>query len=198
MNHKNFAQQIIALKKADLALRDKLIQSGHLNEGYDPDMQTLHNRHAEQLEIIIDTIGYPTIGKVGIEANEATWLIIQHAIGRPIFMKKCLKLLEIAVKEQQADPKNLAYLADRIAIFEGKTQHYGTQFDWDEKGQLCPNQFDNLALVNQRRKSIGLNTLEEQTEILRKKVQEEKQMPPKNYEKRMQDIAEWKKSAGWI
>lgn len=89
-------------------------------------------------------------------------------------------------------------MADRIAIFEGKTQHYGTQFDWDEKGQLCPNQFDNLALVNQRRKSIGLNTLEEQTEILRKKVQEEKQIPPKNYEKRMQDIAEWKKSAGWI
>lgn len=198
MNHKNFAQQIIALKNADLALRDKLIQSGKLSEGYDPDMQALHNRHAEQLEIIIDAIGYPTIGKVGIEANEATRLIIQHAVARPIFMKKCLKLLEIAVNEQQADPKNLAYLADRIAVFEGRPQLYGTQFDWDENGQLSPNQFDNLTLVNQRRKSIGLTTLEEQTEIIRRQVQEEKQNPPKNYERRLKEIAEWKKSVGWI
>ena len=46
-----------------------------------------------------------------------------------------MKLLEVAVSENKADPKNLAYLTDRVALFEGKPQLYGTQFDWDENGE---------------------------------------------------------------
>jgi hypothetical protein len=112
-------------------------------------------------------------------------------------MKKCVELLEIAVSENEADPKNLAYLTDRIAAFEEKPQLYGTQFDWDENGELSPNLFDDLSKVNERRKSIGLNTLEEQTEVLRNQAIEENQTPPKDFEKRKQEIEQWKKSVGW-
>lgn len=56
------ALEIIALKNADLALRDR--------------------------------IGYPTEDRVGKEAATAAWLVIQHAIEQPDFMKKCRKLLE--------------------------------------------------------------------------------------------------------
>jgi len=161
-------------------------------------MKELHNRNAKILNDIIDTIGYPAIDKVGKEASEAAWLVIQHAIGQPNFMRKCVELLENAVSENKADPVNLAYLTDRIAVSEGKPQLYGTQFDWDENGELSAQPFDDLAKVNQRRKSIGLNTLEEQTVIMRRQVKNENQSPPTNFEKRKREIAKWRKAVGWI
>jgi hypothetical protein len=197
MDYKSIAENIIDLKNADLALREKLIQSGQLSNGYNEEMKELHNGNAKILSEIIDTIGYPTLDKVGKEANEATWLIIQHSIGQPEFLKKCVKLLEKAVSENKADPKSLAYLTDRIAVFEGKEQLYGTQFDWDEHGDLSPNPFDDINKVNKRRKSIGLNTIEEQTEIIRRQAKNEKQSPPTEFENRKQEIEEWKRNVGW-
>jgi hypothetical protein len=197
MDFKNIAEKIIELKNADLTLRDKLVQSGQLSEGYNEEMKELHNRNAKILSDIIDTIGYPTIDKVGQEANEAAWLVIQHSIGQPEFMKKCAKLLEKAVSENKANPKSLAYLTDRIAVLEGKPQLYGTQFDWDKNGNLSPNLFDDLNKVNKRRKSIGLNTLEEQTEIIRRQAKNENQSPPTDIENRKQEIEEWKRNVGW-
>jgi len=186
------------LKNADLELRDRLIQNGQLGKGYNQEMAKLHNRNAEILNKIIDTIGYPIIDEVGKEANDAAWLVIQHSIGQPNFMKKCVKLLENAVSKDKANPRNLAYLTDRIAVFEAKSQLYGTQFDWDENGELSPKPFDNLTKVNQRRKSIGLNTLEEQTEIIRRQAKNENQSPPTDFEKRRQEIEKWQKEVGWI
>ncbi len=198
MDYKHAADKIIELKNADLQLRDKLIQSGQLGKGYNEDMEKLHNRNANTLNGIIDTIGYPTIDIVGEEASEAAWLIIQHSIGQPGFMKKCAKLLENAVNENKTNPKNLAYLTDRIAVYEGKPQRYGTSFDWDENGELSPNPFDDLTKVNQRRKSIGLNSMEEQIQIMRKQVERENQLPPKDIEERNQKYNEWRKTVGWI
>lgn len=198
MEHKNFAEKIITLKNADLELRDKLIQNGKIWEGYNKEMEQLHNRNAKILNDIIDTIGYPTIDKVGAAASEAAWLVIQHSIGQPDFMKKAVQLLENAVKENKADPKNLASLADRIAVLEGKLQLYGTQFDWDKNGELSANPFDNLAKVNERRKLIGLNTLEEQTIIIRRQAKKEHQSAPADFEKRKREIDQWRKVVGWI
>lgn len=198
MDYKGFAKRIIELKDADLALRDRLVQNGQLSEGYNKEMEKLHNRNAELLNEIIDQIGYPTIDKVGKEANEATWLIIQHSIGQPNFMKRCLKLLETSVAQNKANPKNLAYLSDRIAVFEGKPQLYGTQFDWDQNGKLSSNLCDNITKVNQRRKLIGLNTIEEQTKYIRRQAKNENQSPPIDYNLRKQEFDKWRKSVGWI
>lgn len=197
MDYKSIAEKIIELRNADLELRDKLVQKGELGEGYNEEMEALHNRNAEVLNEIIDAIGYPTIGKVGEEASDAAWLVIQHAIGKPFFMKKCLKLLENAISENKVNPKNLAYLTDRIASFEGSPQQYGTQFDWDENGELSPKIFDDLSKVNERRKSVGLNTLEEQTEIIRRQAENENQSPPIDFEKRKEGFEKWKKKVGW-
>jgi hypothetical protein len=197
MDYKSIAEKIIELKNSDLTLRDKLVQNGQLSEGYNEEMKELHNKNAKILNDIIDTIGYPTIDKVGKEANEAAWLVIQHSIEQPEFMKKCAALLKNAVNENKADPKSLAYLTDRIAVFEDKLQLYGTQFDWDENGNLSPNFFDDLTKVNERRKSIGLNTLEEQIEIMRRVAKNENQLPSKDFEKRKQEIEQWKKNVGW-
>lgn len=198
MNYKSIAEKIIHLKEADLEFRNQLIQKGELGEGYNESMEQLHNNNANLLNDMINIIGYPSIDKVGKEASEAAWLIIQHSIGQPDFMKKCAELLKNTVDENKADPKNLAYLSDRIAVFEGKPQLYGTQFDWNENGKLVPNTFDDLIKVNQRRNAIGLNSLEEQTILIQQQVKEENQKPPKNFDKRKNDMDTWKRKVGWI
>ncbi len=198
MQYEHIADQIIKLMEADLQLRDQLIQKNELNDGYNAEMEFLHNTNARHLNVIIDEIGYPTITKVGKPASEAAWLIIQHAISLPRFMKKCAIMLEKAVEEQQADAKNLAYLLDRIAVFEGKPQLYGTSFDWDKSGELSPNAYDDIILVNERRRAIGLNTLEAQTVLIRHRAREENESTPPDYKKRQKAYDAWRKKVGWI
>lgn len=198
MDYSKIAEEIIELQRADLELRDKLVQNGQLFDGYNREMEALHNKNAEILGNIIDEIGYPSVEKVGKDANEAAWLVIQHSIGQPEFMKKCAVLLEKAVAENQANPKQLAYLTDRIAVFEGRPQLYGTQFDWDERGEMNARLVDDFEKVNERRKTIGLNSLEEQTEIIRKQVIAENQKPPANLPERIKQADEWRKKIGWI
>ncbi|MEM1319404.1 MAG: DUF6624 domain-containing protein [Bacteroidota bacterium] len=198
MNATIIAKRIIQLKKADLALRDRLIKEGLLFEGYHEEMEALHNRNAQLLEEMMEEMGYPSIDKVGREASEAAWLVIQHAIGQPRFVRKCLTLLESAVEEGKANPQHLAYLTDRIAVFEGQPQLYGTQFDWDDRGELSPYPFDDLSEVNRRRRALGLNTLEEQTVVIRKRAIAEKESPPANMEERRKKFEAWRKSVGWI
>ncbi len=198
MNYNDIATSIIALKDADLKLRNQLMQAGQLNEGYNEEMAQLHHHNAEALNEIIDNIGYPTSNKVGKEASEAAWLVIQHAIGQPTFMRKCVGLLEEAVGAGLANPKSLAYLTDRIAVFEGKPQRYGTQFDWDENGVLSPKAYDDLNEVNRRRKAVGLNTLAEQTAIIRRQAREENHLPPADLAERRREYEEWRRKVGWI
>jgi len=198
MNYQSIAEEIIALKNADLELREKLIKNGKLFDGYNKEMEALHIKNADILNEIIEKIGYPTIEKVGREANDAAWLVIQHSISRPEFMKKCAVLLEKAVKEKQVDAKQFAYLSDRIAVFEDRPQLYGTQFDWDENGEMSPKPFDELEKVNDRRKTIGLNSLPEQIEIIRKQIITENQKTPANLKERNKQADEWRKNVGWI
>lgn len=198
MLHPKIAQQIIELKKEDLRMRDKLIQLGQLGKGYHPEMKAIHDKNAEILSGIMEKIGYPTQDKVGEAASQAAWLIIQHAIGQPAFMKNSSRLLEIAVEEGQADPINLAYLSDRIAVFEQQLQQYGTQFDWDEEGKLSPEPYDDRQKVDERRKALGLNSLEEQMELMRKRAKEENEVAPIDFEKRRNEKLAWLREMGWI
>lgn len=198
MDYKSIAEKIIELKNADLELREKLIQNGQLFDGYNREMEALHIKNAETLDKIIEKIGYPTIEKVGEEANEAAWLVIQHSIGKPEFMKKCAAFLEKAVAENQANPKQFAYLSDRIAVFEDRPQLYGTQFDWDENDEMNPKLFDDLEKVNERRKSVGLNSLQEQISIIRKQILQENQKTPADLKERNKQADEWRRKVGWI
>jgi hypothetical protein len=198
VTHPTISEQLIKIKQADLQLREKLNVEGRLSSGYNPEMRAVHEANADILGLIIDEISYPTIDKVGEDGSDAAWLIIQHAISRPNFMKKCLLLLETAVIERQAKPIHLAYLSDRIASFQELPQLYGTQFDWDENGIMKPKPYDDVNKVNERRSEIGLNSLEEQIEIIREQSSQENESPPDDYLQRKKAYDKWRKEVGWI
>lgn len=162
------AEELVRRREHDFSVRERLLEAGRLNDGYDPEMEAVHLGNAAWLEAVVEKYGYPTIGRVGADASNAAWLIIQHAISRPAFLRRMLAVLR-SLPEHEADPKNAAYLEDRIRMYEGKPQRYGTQFDRDDDGLLSPVPCDDPALVDRCRAALGLPPLAEVTAEMRKR-----------------------------
>ncbi len=198
MQYPELAEQILEMQKRDDAFREKLIQNKTLSDGYHPKMECIHSENAESLQHIIDKIGFPTIEKVGNLAYKASWLIIQHAISKPKFMKNALTLAQKIPQKDFYTQQRIAFLTDRILVYEEKPQRYGTQFDWDENGTLNPAPFDELNAVNERRKKLGMNSLESQTEFIQTRTQKENQSPPKDLKAYKNAQKQWKQKVGWI
>jgi len=53
---------------------------------------------------------------VGKKASQGAWLIAQHADHDLKFQKKCLKLLAEKLKIKKVEPRNFAYLTDRVLV----------------------------------------------------------------------------------
>lgn len=198
MIYEDIAQQLLQLAAEDLQLRQELIERGELFDAYHPEMEAMHNRNAEALDEIIEKIGFPTIDKVGSEASAAAWLIVQHAIGQPAIMRKCLSLLEDATQQAKVNPVHVAYLYDRIAVFENRLQLYGTAFDWDEAGNMSPMPYDDIDKVNARRAQLGMSSLEDQTTKMREEAIRNKEHAPEDYEQRRIAYLAWRRKVGWI
>lgn len=109
------------------------------------------------LKEILAACGWPQ----GEQASHHAWLLAQHADKDPAFQKTAKDLLEAAVKKGAAAPRDLAYLADRIAVAEGRLQEYGTQFTMPDRCTLTILPVDSRDQVNRRRRAVGLQSIEE-------------------------------------
>jgi len=180
MNH-NLADELVAMMTEDQRLLQQLFDSGELpSESYHPRMKALHKQNASRLKEIIDAHGWPGISLVGEAGAKAAWLVVQHSVSDPEFMTECVSLLEDAVERRDILGWQLAFLQDRVCTLSGKPQYYGTQFDVDENGWPTPFPIDDYATVNERRASLGLNSLEERQEQMteqERKRRSKKQIP---------------------
>lgn len=153
------ASELTEMARADQALRASLVKRGELFGGYHAEMRALHEANADRLAAIMQAIGWPTDERVGHEASEAAWLIAQHAISRPTVMRAALAALEREAVQGRASKTHVAYLEDRIAVFEGRGQRYGTQFDWNDEGEMAPQGLEDPTGVDARRAAVGLDPL---------------------------------------
>lgn len=190
-------QLLTSMAQRDLETRQRLAADGSLFEGYHADMQAVHEENAAVLDIIVQDRGWPNSAEVGGDGAEAAWLIVQHAIGLPKFQRKCLRLLEEAAATGKIPAWQPAYLLDRILIFEGKPQVYGTGHDWDEDGLMSPRPIADPASVDQRRAAVGLSPLAEATAQSRLQAKKENQPKPTSLAERQRSMDDWAKSVGW-
>ncbi len=197
MTDKDYALAIIELKTKDDILRDRLIKNGSLWDGYHPDMRALHNENIHRLKGMMVSNGFPRISTVGKEAYEAAFFIVQHAIDHPTVIKKYAEDLWSEAQKGDALMIHYAYLIDRIAVFEGHPQIYGTQFDWDKFGQLSPMGEVNFKAVNTKRKELGLVPLEDQIVRMRAQAKKHGQTPPSDFEEKQARFHAWLKEVGW-
>src|SRR5947209_18941682 len=131
------AAELIAMAREDQRVRAELLAEGVLFDGYQQRMAAVHHRNALRLAAIMDEIGWPGRSVVGRAAADAAWLVLQHAIGDPPVMRRGLELLR-ALPPGEVDSIQLAMLDDRVRTFSGQSQLYGTQFDWNERGEMQP------------------------------------------------------------
>lgn len=182
-----FEKELIHLAEYDLAVRERLAGEGKLADGYHPEMESVHKANAQRLREIISEIGFPTISKVGQKASDAAWLIIQHSIGEPEFMKKCYAMME--ENYHDINPKNKAYLYDRIQVFQGKPQKYGTQLT---AGGL-PFPVEDKENLNGEREKVNLPPLSGK-EI--HQIPNPEEIP--EIDNRDRGYILWRKKVGWV
>jgi hypothetical protein len=183
--------ELLAMVAADGALRAWLVADGTLFDGYHPEMAALHHRHAARLAEIVAARGWPGRGLVGEDGAEAAWRVVQHAIGDPPVMRRCLPLLEAAAARGDAPAWQPAYLLDRIHTLEGRPQRYGTQHDWDPGGTLRPLPLEDPAGVDARRAAVGLGPLGHGI------APADGERPPADPEARRRAFEAWARAAGW-
>lgn len=186
--------RLLAMAEEDAAVRAELAATGELFQGYAPRMAEVHHRNARALDHIIAEHGWPGRALVGEDGSEAAWRIVQHAIGLPDFQRRCLPLLRDAASSGDIDPAFPAFLEDRICFVERRPQRYGTQFDWDEHGQMSPWTLADPERVDELRRSVGLGPLAERVAKARRNTEES---APADMEQRRREMLEWARSVGW-
>ncbi|PWN71092.1 hypothetical protein C1631_000230 [Chryseobacterium phosphatilyticum] len=180
------AKEIIKLADYDLQVRAQLASDGKLSGGYHPEMERVHQTNAKRLREIIAEIGFPTISKIGAQASDAAWLIIQHSIGEPEFMKACYQMME--ENSNDINPIHKAYLYDRIQVFQSKPQKYGTQLTAEGVYPV-----EDKEKLNQERVRIHLPELSVQ-EI--NNIPDAKNIP--EIDSQDQEYNNWRKKVGWL
>lgn len=192
--NRDLKRRLINMVEEDRQVRAELAATGELFQGYAPRMAEVHRRNAQELQAIIERFGWPGKSLVGDEGAHAAWFILQHAIGNPELQRKCLPILKEAVIRQEAEAAHVAYLEDRICFYERRPQRYGTQFDWDEDGQMSPWKLQDAMKVDEFRQSVGLEPLSEKIEQVRQGTEGE--IAP-DFNQKQEEMEAWAKSVGW-
>ena len=187
-------ERLLALIAEDQRVRAELAADGSLFEGYHPRMEQVHRANAQALRDLIRTHGWPTELLASPDGAAAAWLVAQHSIGEPAFMRECRDRLEAASVAGLVPKWQFAYIDDRIRIFEGKPQRYGTQLDLTPDGPQ-PCALEDASKVDALRAQAGLPPLEE---VLRNAAAAEPRPDPAEYARKQIAELQWRRDAGWI
>jgi len=106
-------------------------------------------------------------------------------------------LIEEAERKGEIPAWQMAYLTDRIRVFEGRGQVYGLQFDWDEAGEMSPCEIEDIENVDERRRSVDLPPLAESVRRQRAGAAESNERAPRDWHARQLEMKAWARSVGW-
>lgn len=142
-----------ALKAATLAISSRMIQSDA--------------KRTLRLKEIVAKYGWPGRSLVGTDGERAAYLLIAHAVKDPAtgapdmaFQKLSVDLMGKLPTDEVLNT-HFASLTDRVLLYEGKKQMYGTMTIRNEKGEVVPQPIEDEANVDKRRAKIGLEPLDE-------------------------------------
>jgi hypothetical protein len=122
------------------------------------EQETVDKENQAWIKKQVENEGWPTITEVGPAGAKHAFMLVQHSSDRK-FQKKCLALMS-ALDNDEIHTRGMAYLTDRLLVMEGKRQLYGTQLMHGGNG-FEPAPIENPDTVDERRKSLGMETLGE-------------------------------------
>jgi hypothetical protein len=111
-----------------------------------------------RLAALVDTYGWPGPPLVGETGSRAAWLLLEQS-DDPDLQRRCLTLVGSAMTRGHIDPADVARLTDRVCVYDGRPQVYGTQFELSAAGRRMPWPIEDEAGVDKRRAAVGLPPL---------------------------------------
>jgi hypothetical protein len=190
-------RELIERVEKDRTVRAELAATGELHDGYAPRMRAVHRDNAVYISNVLESHGWPGTSLVGEDGEEAAWLLLQHAIDYPDLLRRGRELLRAAVGRGEAPAWQFAYLDDRIRVFEGRKQRYGSQFDTDESGQLNPCPLEDPENIDSLRAEVGLGPMAEQIGRMRADALKEGDRQPRDHARKKAEAEAWLRSTGW-
>ncbi len=122
------------------------------------EMQRVDKLNQEQICKILDSRGFVGSDKVG-DAVGTFWAVIQHSDVN--IQKKYLPLFQEATQRGDIAKEGIAMMEDRINMFEGKPQRYGSQIEEDEHGNRKLYQLLDTSKVDEWRSEMGMEPLDD-------------------------------------
>jgi hypothetical protein len=184
---------LLDMESHDQGVRNELTAAGGLVDNYHPRLEEVHRANASRLRQIIAVFGWPGMALVGEKGAKAAWRIALHAISEPAFMRQCRDLVQVASDAGDAPRWQFAILDDRIRVYEGRPQRYGTQLRVGPNG-LEPHPLENEGRINSMRMQAGLPPLARTLALARAQPQ------PTVAQQAARDAAEldFRRAVGWI
>ena len=155
------------MARADQGLRDRgtaLVQGLPESQAefrlFIDEQNELNKKNFSRLENIIATHGWPGRSLVGVEGTDAALIVFSHATIDQ--QKALLPMLREAAANGQMSASQLARREDSILVSDGDSQIYGTFFVSDSDGHPVLAPVRDPANLEERRRSVGLPSMEEQ------------------------------------
>ena len=157
-------EELEQIREVDQALRGEAMETAGKHGRSSPEYQALRERalkieevHRARLVAIVNEHGWPGASLVGETAASGAFLVLQHA--DPGFQKNYLPLVRAAADANELPPSWLPLLEDRVLLYDGKNQIYGTQITQTKDGKPTLWPIDDEAHVDERRARVGLEPL---------------------------------------
>lgn len=119
----------------------------------------ISKRHEEDMSKIIKAIGLPQNKDFPIDVELISFLIIQH--GSQKFMEQSYPMIKKAYKKGKFDKVLYAFVTDRMRLWKGECQLYGTQYKRLKSGENVMWNVCDKEKLNERRQSVGLSEVEQ-------------------------------------
>lgn len=109
------------------------------------------------LKTVIPQDGWFRISRDGRDATHNAWLLVQHSPDQALMYTVVARMAPLA-KTGEVDGADYALLYDRIEVFAGRPQYYGSQYSC-KGGRYVHDPIRDPAGVDARRKALGMSSL---------------------------------------
>ena len=122
-------------------------------------MQIVDRANQLRLDEIIKQHGWPEKKDVGSKAVIGAFIVVQHAPRE--YMQRYSFMIQKSMERGDLPKGEFARFDDRLRMYNGQPQRYGTQINTDEKGVSTFWKIEDEANVDKRRAELGYDSMAE-------------------------------------
>ncbi|WP_324680671.1 DUF6624 domain-containing protein [Hymenobacter sp. GOD-10R] len=165
VDYSRVKQELQHIYEQDQQIRESIMAVGMDSKEAVPlfkQMRGLDSVNQVYVRTLLTTSGWPARSQVGEQAATTIFLVVQHS--NRALIRQYLPALRKRVRQGEASQTDAALMEDRLRMFSGKKQRFGTQTaNWvRQDGTLVIWPIQQPARVNRYRQALGFPTTVEQ------------------------------------